>query len=267
MESKLEVALLRCTPGPEELVSLSAKLCYSGADMNDLKEKVGKKDQKNFVDKLLSMGHLSPVEHISFTFGVQGISRACTHQLVRHRLASYSQQSQRYVGEHSRRHAGRGEGQEGTEEKDTTFDYVVPPSVKTAGKEGWFRERMQLMQGWYDELCDALGDAGQNSNQDARFLLPNAAETKIIISMNARELLHFYSVRCCNRAQWEIRAMAMEMLKYSIQECPTIFSNAGPSCTQKDHSGKYRPCSEGSYGCGKAEEMREMFEELRKEHA
>ncbi len=93
MESKLEVALLRCTPDAEELVSLSAKLCYSAANLNDLRGKVENKDQRKFVDKLLGMGHLSPVEHVNFTFGVQGISRACSHQLVRHRLASYSQQS------------------------------------------------------------------------------------------------------------------------------------------------------------------------------
>ncbi|MBW3011268.1 FAD-dependent thymidylate synthase [Candidatus Woesearchaeota archaeon] len=260
MESRLEVALLRCSPRPEELVSLSAKLCYSHADLNDLRGSVETKDQKKFVDKLLGMGHLSPVEHVCFTFGVQGISRACTHQLVRHRVASYSQQSQRYVGEHSKKHEG---GEE--EDADSTFDFIIPPSVKSAGKEEWFKEKMQLMQNWYDELCEALGDSGESSNQDARFLLPNAAETKIIITMNARELMHFYNVRCCNRAQWEIRAMAMEMLKYSIQECPTIFSNAGPTCTQKDHSGKYKACGEGSYGCGKAKEMREMFEEVRKD--
>ncbi|MCK4670847.1 MAG: FAD-dependent thymidylate synthase [Nanoarchaeota archaeon] len=256
MESKLEVALLRCTPDAEEIVSLSAKLCYNAADLKRLQGRIEKKDQRKFVNKLLGMGHLSPVEHVSFTFGVQGISRACTHQLVRHRLASYSQQSQRYVGEHSKKHKGEGG-------EDSIFDFIVPPSVKATGKEEWLKEKMKIMQGWYDELCDTLNNAGETSNQDARFLLPNAAETKIIITMNARELMHFYSVRCCNRAQWEIRAMATEMLKYSLQECPVIFANAGPTCTQRDHNEKYKACSEGSYSCGKAKEMQKKLEQLR----
>ena len=148
------------------------------------------------------MGHMSPLEHVSFNFGIEGISRVCSHQLVRHRLASYSQQSQRYVGEHSEDLRG-----------EKTFDFIIPPAIVKAGKKEWFEGKMRNIQQWYDELIEALGNSGEKSNEDARFILPNAAETKIIVTMNARELLHFFSVRCCNRAQWEIRDLATEMLK------------------------------------------------------
>ncbi|NOY53505.1 MAG: FAD-dependent thymidylate synthase [Deltaproteobacteria bacterium] len=151
-----------------------------------------------------------------------------------------SQQSQRYVGEQTAKHEG------------ATFEYVIPPSVVDAGQAEWFEEKMQTIQGWYDELNAALGEAGEKSQEDARFLLPNAAETKIVITMNARELLHFFRVRCCNRAQWEIRAMAEQMLVKLKEAAPKLFVNAGPGCV----TGK---CPEGKMTCGKSEEMREKF--------
>lgn len=242
-EAKLKVVLLRHTPDPEEVVAMAAKLCYSAADIDDLRERIGARDQKAFVEKLVHMNHLSPIEHVSFTFGIEGISRACSHQLVRHRLASYSQQSQRYVGEKSKA-------------SDQTFDFIVPPSVQKAGKTEWYKEKMALMQSWYDELVTALGDAGEKSNEDARFLLPNAAETKIMVTMNARELLHFLRVRCCNRAQWEIRAVALEMLKEAKKAAPILFKGAGPGCV----SGA---CPEGEMTCGKIKEVRKFYKELR----
>lgn len=235
-ESKLKVVLLRHTQEPEEAVALAAKLCYSPSNLEDLQEKVETKDQKGFVEKLVKMGHMSPIEHVTFTFGIEGISRACSHQLVRHRLASYSQQSQRYVK------AGGDEG----------FNFIIPPSVVRAGKKDWFIEKMEHVQMWYDELVEALGDKGEKSNEDARFLLPNAAETKIIVTMNARELLHFFRQRCCNRAQWEIRRMAEEMLKLAKEAAPTIFKTSGPGCV----SG---PCTEGEMTCGKIKEVREKY--------
>jgi thymidylate synthase (FAD) len=235
-ETNLKVVLLRHTPEPEEAVALAAKLCYSSANIGDLQEKIEAKDQKGFVEKLVKMGHMSPIEHVSFTFGIEGISRACSHQLVRHRLASYSQQSQRYV---------KAGGEKG-------FSFVVPPSVIEAGKREWFIEKMEHIQMWYDELVEALGDKGEKSNEDARFLLPNAAETKIIVTMNARELLHFFRQRCCNRAQWEIRRMAEEMLRLTKEVAPTIFGKAGPGCI----SG---PCTEGEMTCGKIKEVREKY--------
>ncbi|MEK7851072.1 MAG: FAD-dependent thymidylate synthase [Deltaproteobacteria bacterium] len=235
-QSHLKVVLLRHTPEPEEAVALAAKLCYSPSNVKDLQKKIEAKDQKAFVEKLVKMGHMSPIEHVTFTFGIEGISRACSHQLVRHRVASYSQQSQRYVK------AGGDEG----------FSFIIPPSVVKAGKKDWFIEKMEHVQMWYDELVEALGDKGEKSNEDARFLLPNAAETKIIVTMNARELLHFFRQRCCNRAQWEIRRMAEEMLKLAKEVAPTIFRTSGPGCV----SG---PCTEGEMTCGKIKEVRKKY--------
>jgi thymidylate synthase (FAD) len=240
--ARLKVILLAHTPEPEKLVAQAAKLCYSPSTIEGLREKIEKSDQQKFVKKLASMGHMSPIEHISFSFGVEGISRVCTHQLVRHRLASYSQQSQRYVGKHSKK---TGE----------SFEFVIPPSVVEAGKKEWFGARMAEIQRWYDELVEALGDKGESTYEDARFLMPNAAETKIVITMNARELLHFFKVRCCNRAQWEIRDMAIEMLCQVRQIAPSIFGNSGPSCVRG-------PCGEGPMTCGKIDEVREKFKRL-----
>ncbi len=238
----LNVILLNHTRGPEEVIAHAAKLCYSPSSIEQLKDKIGKADNEKFVAKLLKMGHLSPLEHVSLTYGVEGISRACSHQLVRHRLASYSQQSQRYVGSHSRKN-------------EECFDFIIPPSVEVAGKKEWFVEKMKEIQNGYNELIEALGNAGAKSNEDARFILPNAAETKIIITMNVRELLHFFSVRCCERAQWEIRNLATEMLRLAREIVPSIFAKSGPNCVAG-------PCSEGEMSCGKPEEVRKKFREL-----
>lgn len=238
---KLKVVLLQHTPAMEELVSQAARLCYSPASIEDLKAQVERKDQTAFIEKLIDMHHLSPIEHISFTFGVEGISRACSHQIVRHRIASYSQQSQRYVGQHSK--------------NGKTFKFVIPPSIEKIGRKQWFIEKIEAIQKWYDELVEALGSTGEKTFEDARFLLPNATETKIIITMNARELLHFFCVRCCNRAQWEIRALAVEMLRLARQASPHIFKDAGPGCISDK-------CPEGKMSCGKMTEVREIFKNL-----
>lgn len=238
-ESKLKVVLLNYTPEPEETVSHAAKLCYSSSTIEELKNRIEQSDQKKFIQKLILTGHISPFEHISFTFGVEGISRACSHQLVRHRLASYSQQSQRYVSVESKKN------------KDS-FNFIVPPSIKQAGKEKWFKDKMKNVQAWYDELIETLNNTGKNICEDARFLLPNAIETKIIITMNARELLHFFKIRCCNRAQWEIRNLATEMLRQAKSLAPNIFLKAGPCCLNSK-------CPEGEMTCGKMNEVRKKF--------
>ena len=236
-EAALTVVLLRHTPEPEEVVAMAAKLCYSPSSVEDLKQKIEEKDQTAFVEKLAAIGHLSPIEHISFTFGIGGISRACSHQLVRHRLAAYSQQSQRYV-------------------REEHFDYVVPPSIKqdpALVKE--FEQCMDEAQANYTKVLkrlDELGYKGESGQQDARYLLPNAAETRIVMTMNARELLHFFRVRCCNRAQWEIREMADRMLALVKNVAPTIFAKSGPGCL-------YTACPEGKMACGKIEEVRKKF--------
>jgi thymidylate synthase (FAD) len=241
MESRLKVILLEHTPNPEAVVAMAAKLCYSPSDIESLKEKTAAKDQKQFVEKLMEIGHMSPIEHASFTFAVEGISRACSHQLVRHRLASYSQQSQRYVSE------------------EAGFDFIIPPSIKKDGELArYFRDFMNKAQEAYSHIVSRLNEKGlkgEEANQDARFILPNACETKIIITMNARELLHFFKQRCCNRAQWEIRSMAINMLRLVSRTAPAIFRNAGPGCLK----GK---CPEGDYTCGKMKEVREFFRKV-----
>jgi len=239
-EAKLKVLLLEHTPNPESVVAMAAKLCYSNSDVEGLKRKIAEKDQKKFVEKLVSIGHMSPIEHVSFTFGIEGVSRACTHQLVRHRVASYSQQSQRYV-------------------RETEFDYIIPETIKADPKlKKLFEKSMKDAQNAYGKVIAALGErgiTGENASQDARFLLPNAAETKIVVTMNARELLHFFKQRCCNRAQWEIRAMADDMLREVKQVAPVIFKDAGPGCVK----GK---CPEGKMSCGKSSEVRSKFKKI-----
>ena len=237
-EAKMKVILLTHTHDPEAIVAMAAKLCYSPSGVEDLSKKVTLGDQRKFVDRLMKMGHMSPVEHTSFTFAVEGISRACSHQLVRHRLASYSQQSQRYVSE--------AEG----------FEYVIPPSIKAdQNLLTVFVQTMDDAQEAYNHLCqklNELGLEGEGANQDARFVLPNAAETKMMITMNARELLHFFRVRCCNRAQWEIRQVAEQMLKKVKKAAPVIFAKAGPGCL-------YDPCPEGEYTCGHIKAVRKKY--------
>ncbi len=236
-EAKLNVVLLRHTPEPEEVVAMAAKLCYSPANVEELKQKIEAKDQTAFVEKLATIGHLSPIEHVTFTFGIEGISRACTHQLVRHRLASYSQQSQRYV-------------------REEQFDYVIPPSIKQDPEiSREFEKCMAEAQENYTKVLkrlEEMGFKGEAGQQDARYLLPNAAETKIVVTMNARELLHFFRVRCCNRAQWEIQAMAERMLDLVKGVAPTIFGKAGPGCL-------YTACPEGKMTCGEIEEVRKKY--------
>ena len=236
-EAALNVVLLRHTPEPEEVVAMAAKLCYSPSGVDELKQKIEAKDQAAFVEKLASIGHLSPVEHVSFSFGIEGISRACSHQLVRHRVASYSQQSQRYV-------------------KEEQFDYVIPPSIKQdSALTREFERCMDEAQANYTKVLrrlEELGLKGEAGQQDARYLLPNAAETKIVVTMNARELLHFFRVRTCNRAQWEIRVMAEKMLELVKQVAPTIFGKSGPGCL-------YAACPEGKMTCGKIEEVRKKY--------
>ena len=203
----LKVKLLEYTPNPERVVAMAARLCYSAVGAEELSEKLSNEKVASMVKKMLSTGHGSTIEHVSFTFGVEGVSRALTHQLVRHRIASYDQQSQRYVAEHN-------------------FEYITPPSVLTNPKaKAKFDALMNDIQKTYNELTD-LGIA----KEDARYVLSNATETKILITMNARSLMHFFNLRCCNRAQWEIRHLADEMLKICIHVAPKLFEDGGPGC-------------------------------------
>ncbi|MBK5244619.1 MAG: FAD-dependent thymidylate synthase [Eubacteriaceae bacterium] len=256
METKLSVTLIQHTPEPEKLVAAAAKLCYSKAGAGEIMEDLTDENVERFLSRLMDMGHASPIEHASFTFAIEGVSRSLTHQLVRHRMASFSQKSQRYVDE----------GQ---------FNYVIPPEIKTLpGGETIFAEGMENAQRTYDLLAEmliekhtkALVASGMNEKQavmaaekqgieDARFVLPNACETKIVVTMNTRELLHFYNQRCCNRAQWEIRELATEMLRACKKIAPILFKNGGPRCVEGS-------CPEGSMTCGHIKEVREKFSQI-----
>lgn len=239
-QKKMKVVLLRYTPAPEETIALAAKLCYSKSSIEGLKEKISQKDQSDFIEKLMAMGHESVLEHASFTFGIEGVSRVLLAQLTRHRIASFSVQSQRYVS------------------YENGFGYIIPESICSLGEEAvkQFSEQMETIEGWYTDWQKRLG-TGEKSNEDARFVLPNACETRIMVTMNVRELRHFFSLRMCNRAQWEIRNMAEEMFRLCFETAPALFKNAGPACLR----GK---CPEGEKSCGQGGQKRTERETLLK---
>ena len=244
MQAKLKVALIRHTLSPEETVALGARLCYSRATIDDLTQRVSAKDQSDFVQKIMGMGHESVLEHASFTFGVEGVSRVLLAQLTRHRLASFSVQSQRYVS------------------YENGFGYIVPPKIEDLGEEAKaeYERQMQQMHEWYCAWQEKLG-TGEGSNEDARFVLPGACETRLMMTMNVCELRHFFSLRMCSRAQWEIRAMATEMHRLCMEVAPALFADAGPGCLRG-------ACPEGAKSCGKAGEIKRerqaMIEQLTK---
>lgn len=246
----MKVRLITHTPDPERVIATAAKLCYSSSDIESLMEGLTPEKTEKFLNMLFNLGHESPIEHVTFTFAIEGISRACSHQLVRHRIASYSQKSQRYVDE-------------------TQFDYVIPESIRnnTVARDvydtlmssiqlGYDTIRKTLIKDFVNDGMDEQA-AEKKANEDARMVLPNACQTSIIVTMNVRSLFNFFKLRCCNRAQWEIRELAIEMYKLCENVAPDIFRHAGPSCAV---TGK---CSEGKMTCGKAEEVRDRFENIR----
>ena len=226
------VTLIRHTLSPEELVALSARLCYSRATVDDLSQRVAASDQSAFVERIMSMGHESVLEHASFTFAMEGVSRVLLAQLTRHRLASFSVQSQRYVS-----YAGG-------------FNYILPPQIEALGEEAVaeYDRQMAEMHRWYLGWQEKL-QKGEGGNEDARFVLPGACETRLIVTMNARELRHFFSLRMCSRAQWEIRALATEMHRLALEAAPALFADAGPGCLRG-------ACPEGEKSCGRAADIR-----------
>jgi len=244
----MKVILVEHTPNPEVLIAKAAKLCYSPVGIEEMNEAMDSEKTIKFINMLMSMGHESPVEHVAFTFAVEGVSRTLTHQLVRHRIASYSQQSQRYV-------------------KLDQFQYIIPPEIEKDSKaKAIFIEAMENSQKAYNGISDMLKEkylneglsksaAEKKAIEDARYVFPNACETKIIVTMNVRSLLNFFSHRCCNRAQWEIRELAFEMLKQVKKVSPAIFKYAGPSCLNDK-------CPEGNMTCGMMNEVREKCSKL-----
>lgn len=217
----MHVELLYHTPDPERAIATAARLCYAPVGAAELMETMPEDRVRSVLSTVIKSGHLSTLEHASYTFAVDGVSRALTHQLVRHRIASFNQQSQRYV-------------------MFTDGVPVVKPGTVAANEEAGriFDETVDAIEAAYARLLE-LGIPAE----DARYLLPNAAESKIVITMNVRELLHFFSLRCCNRAQWEIREMAHRMLELARPTAPYIFMDAGAGCVRG-------ACPEGKMTCG-----------------
>ena len=227
----IKVKLLDYTPEPERVVAMAARLCYSAVGAEELSERLSEEKVKEMVRKMVALGHASTIEHVSFTFGIEGVSRVLTHQLVRHRIASYDQQSQRYVAAHG-------------------FEYITPPTIaENPEAKAKYDALLEEIRRTYDELT-GMGIP----KEDARYVLANATETKVVATFNARSLLHFFELRCCNRAQWEIREMANLMLAEAKKAAPLLFKNAGASCVATGQ------CPEGAMTCGKFAEMIKMRE-------
>jgi thymidylate synthase (FAD) len=292
----MKVKLINYTPEPEKTIAMAAKLCYSPVGTDDIEEKLTEEGIKKFIKMITDIGHGSVLEHVSFTFSIEGISRACSHQLVRHRIASYSQQSQRYVN------------------LSNTLDFITPPQIAKRGYANKVYEKyMNTITEVYKDLVESLihkeikenyknkmkavisdlledkrdheietilkhwdvphcsctarkyvehfkqryrkeyTEIEKKAIEDVRYILPNACETKIVVTMNARSLFNFFEHRCCERAQWEIRDLATEMLREVKKVAPILFGQAGASCV----NGK---CPEGNMSCGKMEEVKAKFE-------
>ena len=252
----MKVELLAYTPSPVKTVAAAAKLCYSPSSIETIREGLTDEKASDFVQMLAEIGHESPIEHASFTFGIEGVSRSLLAQITRHRIASYSVQSQRYV-------------------REKQFEFVLPPAIAADEEaKALFEADMARAQADYDALADRLSakykaeylaagveekkaarDAEKKAIEDARFVLPNACATKMIVTMNARSLYNFFAHRCCSRAQWEIRDLATEMLRLCREAAPELFAKAGPSCLRG-------ACTEGKMTCGRAAEVRERFASL-----
>lgn len=255
----MKVRLIAHTPEPEKVVAAAAKLCYSNAHVDDLLDGLTEEKSREFVQKLASMGHESPTEHASFTFAIEGVSRSLLAQITRHRIASFSVQSQRYVNLHE-------------------FSYVLPPEIAQDEEaaqafDGAMREQAQQYQRLTEILKEkhrqtflaegkdektAARMAEKKALEDARFVLPNACDTKMIMTMNVRSLNNFFRHRCCNRAQWEIRALADEMLRLVCEVAPSLFVRSGPSCVAG-------PCPEGAMCCGQTAQVREKYAALKQQ--
>lgn len=249
----MKVTLVQYTKDCEKIIAASARLCYSPDSVDEIFDGLDREKTDKFINMLVGMGHESPIEHASFTFAVEGVSRSLLAQLTRHRIASFSVKSQRYV-------------------KEGQFEYVVPPEIEKIpeAKEKYI-ETMKLEQESYNKISDILFEkhyktfcdmglsekaarnrAEKKSIEDARYVLPNACTTQLIMTFNARSLYNFFNHRCCERAQWEIREMANLMLSEVKKAAPILFKNSGPSCV----SG---PCPEGKMSCGMAEKKRKMY--------
>jgi thymidylate synthase (FAD) len=221
-EKKLKIKLLSYNKNSIRTVTAAIRQCYSSDGAAKISRKVTPEKARRLIQQIIGSGHTSTIEHAVFTFAIEGVSRAMTHQLVRHRIASYSQQSQRYV-------------------KEGKLDFIMPPSVsRNLEANRIFKEAIKTDDEYYQKLL-----ALDIPPEDARFLLPNAAETKIVVTMNARALMNFLQERLCTRAQWEIRILAQEIYKIVYKVAPEIFRYAGPTCETEGI------CWQGKMYCGK----------------
>ena len=255
----LKVKLISYTNEPEKLVACAAKLCYSQVGAEEIRQNLTDEKVSNFVNMLAEIGHESPIEHVAFTFAIEGVSRSLLAQLTRHRIASYSVQSQRYV-------------------KANEFEFILPPEI--SGIDDAKKEFLRAMEedvqhyesltqilkkkhkenlinsGKEEKIADKMAE--KKAIEDARYVLPNACETKLICTFNARSLLNFFEHRCCNRAQWEIRQLATEMLRLVSQIAPNIFKKSGPPCVNG-------ACPEGKMSCGEQVRVKKYFSEIKGE--
>ena len=249
----MKVKLLAHTPEPEKLIAAAAKNCYSSSNIDNVLEGLTEEKTENFVNMLSEIGHESPIEHVSFTFAIEGVSRSLLAQITRHRMASFSVQSQRYV-------------------REKGFEYVLPPEIdKIPAAREKFIQAMEDDQRTYEELTAALMEgylkelleqgipekaarsrAEKHAIEDARYVLPNACATRIMMTANARSLKNFF------RAQWEIRELAEQMYRLVYAVAPTLFGHCGPACVDG-------VCTEGKMSCGKAAEVRAHYMKLRGE--
>lgn len=246
LKSKPNVVLLERSQNATELVYASFRQCYSKEFVAKIWPKllngeISASQKTSLIEETLKSGHVTPIEHVKFTFAVDGISRSLSHQLVRHRIASYSQQSQRYVDANQ-------------------FEYITPPSVERNEKANEkFKETMKYLDNSYKEIQELLINDGRTksqANEDSRYVLPNACETKIVITMNCSSLIHFAGLRSCKRAQWEIRKMSNDMMDICKEEVPVIFKNIGARCERLGY------CPENEkFTCGKYKTLAEILQD------
>lgn len=229
-ETRLSVKLISYTKNPEEVVASAIRQCYSEMGASELFKKIPKEKQEKLIAHVIKAGHTSTIEHAYFTFAIEGISRACSHELVRHRIASYSQQSQRYV------------------KPEKGFAFIVPGKIKA--KRPLYQKFLAFIKQSNNLYKEFLKEG--IPAEDARFILPNACETKIVVTMNARSLFNFFQRRLCLRAQWEIRQLAQKMYQEVMKVAPNIFKHAGPTCETD------KICWEGKMACEKAKQNKNI---------
>ena len=219
----MEVTIISYTKDPDKVCASAAFTSWKKHSTKELFEELNEKERNDFLKMVIGFGHLSVTEHANFTFSVSGISRACSHQLVRHRMASYTQQSQRYV-----------------KFKKDEIEYVTPKTIEKSKFHPEYKEMMVKIAEFYEKMLNAKIPA-----EDARYIVPNAAFTNLTVTMNARELRHFFALRLCERSQWEIKEMAQRMLSEVKKVAPVLFDDAGIQCELIGY------CPEGSLSCGK----------------